>query len=415
MSLTLRGRETSLSEVPQHWRGPLPDVSVRRRLSPLDGYAEVPLELLLGGHADLAVVTWALLRLSFDEHADVASYQEFADALGFSHLTPKAVQKRFSAALSSLLEDSPLGRWVERERTSDNQQLYRAVIPKGAGKRYAMLRRSDLALLALPAEGKHAQAVTVANLADFARWQLECGKRGWTADPLSAIAARWNVSEATLWRSRSQLEAAGLLKTTNRPGGRYPDLVWLAELHDSAHDPSSVSKVSLSRPTREKKRSGAITLGHVQGPVEPLTRLRGGWCARRISAERRLHGGLTQLSVNDPWWRPHEVYLIHFPDEHRYKVGLTLVGSHRIKHLMASRSSVVVDRVVVGNRIIAEMVEVDILTAIQPWHEFGDPTRKEGGYTELWSDDGPSIDLASFVTAATSEVARLLTMPVRTP
>lgn len=109
------------------------------------------------------------------------------------------------------------------------------------------------------------------------------------------------------------------------------------------------------------------------------------------------------------------MYLIHFPDEHQYKVGLTLVGSRRIAHLTATRPSVVVDRVVVGSRFVAEMIEVDVLTAIEPWHELGDPHRKGGGYTEMWSDAGPSVDLASFVGAATSEVARLLVRSEETP
>ena len=415
MNLSLRARASGLSGVPQYWRGPLPDVSVRRRLPQLDGAAQIPMELLFGGHADLAVLTWSLLRLRFDDRADVASYQEFADALGLAHLSSTAVQKRFSAALGSLLEDAPLGGWIQRERTTDNQQLYRAIAPGGTGKRYAMLRRSDLALLAVPAGRKAARPVTVADLADFARWQLECDQRGWTADPLTRIAARWKVSEPTLWRSRTRLETVGLLKVVKRAGGRYPDLVWLAELHDPSQDPVSVAQVRLPRLTPVADRPGSVAAEPLGGPVEPLARLRGGWLARRTSAVRRLHSGLIQLSVDDAWWRPHEVYLIHFPDERRYKIGLTLVGSQRIAHLTATRPSVVVDRIVVGSRFVAEMIEVDVLTAIQPWHELGDPHRKRGGYTEMWSDAGPSVDLPSFVTAATSEVARLLTWSAETP
>lgn len=411
MSVSVRGRTTAQSGVPQHWRGPLPDVSVRRNLVPLDGYAQVPQKLLFGRHADLAVVTWAWLRLRSGDRAEVASYQQFADALGYGHLTARAVQKRFGAALGSLLgEDVPLGRWLERERTLDNQQLYRAVVPTGAGDEYAMLRRADLAQLAVRAQAGQARPVAAADLADFARWQLECGHRGWTADPLSVIATRWNVSEPTLSRSRTQLEACGLLKVTKRPGGRYPDLVWLAELHDPVHEPTSVSRVYLScRLTPGITRPDAFGAGRVEERADPLARLRSGWWTRRVSTVHRLHASLSQLSVDDAWWRPHEVYLIHFPDEFRFKVGLTLVGSQRITHLTASRSSVVVDRVAVGNRFVAEMIEVDVLTAVEPWHELGDPHCRGGGYTEMWSDAGPSVDLASFVAAATSEVARLLT------
>lgn len=227
MSITLRGRETGLSGVPRGWRGPLPDLSVQRRLLALDGYAAVPAELLHGGFSDLAVLTWTLLRLSFDDRSDAASYPEFAEALGLGDLTASAMQQRFQPAIKQLL-----GTWITRQRAEDNVYLYRAIVPARAGKRYAMLRRGDLGLLQLRPRGKGAQRVTVAHLAGFARWQLECGRRGWTADSLATIAARWNVSEATLRRSRDALVEVKFLEVTPRPGGRFTDLVWLRELYD---------------------------------------------------------------------------------------------------------------------------------------------------------------------------------------
>lgn len=243
MSVTLRGQRTELTGVPRDWRGPLPDLSIQRRLDKLDGYAEVPAELLHAGFADLGVLTWALLRLSFDDRSDASSYPEFAEALGLGHLTATAVQQRFQAALKPML-----GTWIERHRGRDNISLYRAVVPKDTGKRYAMLRRSDLGLLQVPVRGKGARRVTVAHLADFARWQLECGRRGWTADALETIAARWQVSKATMRRSRSDLVDFGLLEVRARPGGRFSDLVWLKELYDPHWAVASAPVVNVSHP-----------------------------------------------------------------------------------------------------------------------------------------------------------------------
>jgi len=256
VSVTLRGQQTGLSGVPGDWRGPLPDLSVQRRLDKLDGYAEVPAELLHSGFPDLGVVTWALLRLSFDDRSDASSYAEFAEALGLGHLTATAIQQRFQSALQPLL-----GTWLERRRGRDNVSLYRAVVPENVGKRYAMLRRSDLGLLQVPARGKGGRRLTVANLADFGRWQLECGRRGWTADSLETVAARWRVSKPTLRRSRADLAELGLLEVRTRPGGRYTDLVWLKELYDPHWAVSSSPVVEREQP------AGLTTAGTAQRQV----------------------------------------------------------------------------------------------------------------------------------------------------
>lgn len=229
MSLTIRGHATGLATVPDRWRGPLPELAVRRTLRELDGYAMVPYDLAFGGYPDLAVLTWAWLRLRSDGRAEAASYRDFAEAFGLGQLSGGALEQRFGSALSAMLAE---GRWLRRTRTRDNQQQYEALVPKSVGKRYAMLRRSDIAMLRVAPPRGHKPSVTATQLADFLRWQFECGKRGWTADVLTSIAARWNVGEATLRRRRDRLAACGLLEITRRPGGRFTDLVWLKEVYD---------------------------------------------------------------------------------------------------------------------------------------------------------------------------------------
>ena len=229
MSLTIRGHSTGLERVPDRWRGPLPELAVRRTLRELDGYAMVPYDLAFGGYPDLAVLTWAWLRLRSDDRAEVANYRDFAEAFGLSQLSDGALEQRFGSALSAMLAE---GRWLRRARTRDNQQQYQTLVPKSVGKRYAMLRRSDIAMLRVIPPRGHKPNVAPTQLADFLRWQFECGKRGWTADVLTSIAARWNVGEATLRRRRDRLAACGLLEITPRPGGRFTDLVWLKEVYD---------------------------------------------------------------------------------------------------------------------------------------------------------------------------------------
>lgn len=227
MTLLVRGRPTALAGVPSRWSGPLPDLAVTRQLEPRGGFTKVPLSLLHGGVTDLGVVLWALLRLSFQDRAEVSSYRDFADALALGDCSDTALDKRFGAALRPLL-----GTWVIRKRRADNECTYAAAIPAdAAADRYAILRRFDLELLSVrPATG--GDRCRPADLADFCRWQLECGRRGWTADPLRAIAGRWGTGHTTLASSRDRLARLGLLEVVQRSGRRYSDLIWLKELYD---------------------------------------------------------------------------------------------------------------------------------------------------------------------------------------
>src|SRR4051794_15241242 len=124
MTGEIRGKPTVPTAVPKAWRGPLPDLSLQRRLPELDGYVEVPISLLKGGFRDLGVVVWAWLRLRFDERAGVTNYRFLAEALGLSGLTDGAVEQRFGAAIKPLL-----GTWIERIRVGPGRLRYRAIAP----------------------------------------------------------------------------------------------------------------------------------------------------------------------------------------------------------------------------------------------------------------------------------------------
>ena len=86
------------------------------------------------------------------------------------------------------------------------------------------------------------------------------------------------------------------------------------------------------------------------------------------------------------------MYLLHFPGEQCFKVGLTTIDSSRISRFLR-HGAIEVQRVTVSSRPLAEVVEADVLFAVQAWHKLGEPDRFGGGYTEMWSDDGPTVDL----------------------
>jgi hypothetical protein len=253
VTLLVRGRSTSLAGVPRHWTGPLPELSIDRMLPHRHNFAKIPAALLRDGAPDLGVLVWGLLRLSFRDHADVASYRDFAEALGLGHLSDPAVQKRFSAAIKPLL-----GTWIIRKRRPDNDCLYQAVVVTDlTTERYAILRACDLELLTVrPASG--GQRCRPSDLADFCRWQLECGKRGWTADPLRRIAGRWNVGHTTLATSRDRLAQLGLLKVVQRSGRRYSDLVWLQEVYDPHWQVRSTPEPDAERVPQAATASGEL-------------------------------------------------------------------------------------------------------------------------------------------------------------
>src|SRR5689334_6661502 len=62
--------------------------------------------------------------------------------------------------------------------------------------------------------------------------------------------------------------------------------------------------------------------------------------------------------------------------------------------LTAGRDAALVEQLKVPNRFVAEIVEVEVLGLVEPWHCLGDPTHLGSGYTERWSSTGPSVDLA---------------------
>jgi hypothetical protein len=105
-------------------------------------------------------------------------------------------------------------------------------------------------------------------------------------------------------------------------------------------------------------------------------------------------------------WQAHEVYLLHFPAERCFKVGLTRSGSGRIEAFVR-RGGIVIQRVEVENGPLAEIVEADALTLAEEWHRPGDPHRAGGGYTEMWSDSGPTIDLNGLARQAADRLAAL--------
>ena len=223
----LAPREDARTGRSKHWRGPLPNRS-NRMLQPKGGfYKKIPMSLLRGAAPDLGVMVWALLRISFDGQAKVASYRLFARCLNLDHLTDTAVEKRFGAALKPLL-----GTWIIRKRLPDNSYLYEARLPpEAASDRYAILRPSDIDLLDVPPP-RGIDRIDASDLAAFCRWQLECGRRGWTVDTLRNIAERWGVTHPTMAKSRDRLATLGLLKVVPRPGGRFSDLIWLEEVYD---------------------------------------------------------------------------------------------------------------------------------------------------------------------------------------
>jgi hypothetical protein len=270
VTLLRRGPSTGETGVPRRWTGPLPAPSKPRQLKDDGLFAKIHAGLLAAS-PDLGVVVWGLLRLSFFARAGVASYRDFAGALGLGHLSDTALDKRFGAALRPLL-----GTWIIRKRRPDNVCTYVAVVPEEfAGGRYAILRRRDLRLLnERPATGT--VPCRPADLADFCRWQLECGQRGWTAEPLRLIANRWNVGHTTLASSRDRLAQLGLLKVVQRSGRRYSDVVWLEELYephwqvDSAVD-AEVGALPASQTADDPQSAGTgqfcvpISAGAVSG------------------------------------------------------------------------------------------------------------------------------------------------------
>ena len=109
------------------------------------------------------------------------------------------------------------------------------------------------------------------------------------------------------------------------------------------------------------------------------------------------------------WQLPHRVYVLHLLDECQFNVGLTRADSNRrIRNLGCGRTASLVEDIETSNRLIAELVEVDVLKLVEPWHQLGDHSRTGRGYTERWRDGGPSIDLAEVLAGVRRDVAEAL-------
>lgn len=240
---TVRGPRTVATPIPSRWRGPLPDPEIEHVLPIKDGYAMVPLSLLHGGYPDLGVLIWAQLRLKAVRGGAVTtSYVELAQELGVDSDSSDSVKVKVSLAVKPLL-----GSWIQRRSMGNNTYAYEAML-LDPSERYAMIRRYDIRLIGSSRESR--VPVKPADVVDFARWQLECGQRGWTAESTGAIAKRWQVTPPTIRASRSRLSALGLLKVVPREG-RLSDLVWLEEAFDPHWSvPSAPDTVATEAPLR---------------------------------------------------------------------------------------------------------------------------------------------------------------------
>ena len=278
MTMLLGGEPTGLASVPRHWRGPLPSLSPIRQLPTRGGYAQVPSALLHGGYPDLGVLTWVWLRLEFQDRSGQTNYQTMAVGLGLDHLSARVAANKFSLAVQPLL-----GSWIIRTKLDSNTFTYRAV-NTAPNDRYAVIRRGDLGMLTLPG----AKKAKVSDIANFGRWQLECGRLGWTAEPTRLIAKRWEVTHPTIRQSRDRLAALGLLEVESRPGAtRLSDLIWLKELYNphwavpnapiEVVDDPSPEAVSTWKDFDDSGVGETVPLGRfsVTGPAETLEDFRG--------------------------------------------------------------------------------------------------------------------------------------------
>lgn len=136
--------------------------------------------------------------------------------------------------------------------------------------------------------------------------------------------------------------------------------------------------------------------GRPPGPsprCRTLNELRDQRQRRRDLAWKRLTTGRAPAT----WLRPHAVYLIHIEEQNSFKVGISSRSALRLHQFARWPQSVtVVDHLIVENRGLAEIIEVEVLSTVEPWHVLGDRESPGGGYTEMWSDRGPTVDLTAF-------------------
>lgn len=147
-----------------------------------------------------------------------------------------------------------------------------------------------------------------------------------------------------------------------------------------------------SRPSRIQQHRGRPPGPSPRSRIT-LDELRDQRQRRRDVAWQRLMNGRAPAT----WLKPHAVYLIHIEEQNSFKVGISSRSALRVHQFARWPQSVtVVDHLVVENRGLAEIIEVEVLSAVEPWHVLGDRESPGGGYTEMWSDRGPTVDLTAF-------------------
>lgn len=139
---------------------------------------------------------------------------------------------------------------------------------------------------------------------------------------------------------------------------------------------------------------------------QTLDTLRHGRVQRRRRAYADLLAPQRTAAPTSSRWQPHEVYLLHFPAERCFKVGIARSGSGRVAGFLA-KGGTLVERIEVASGLLAEIVEADVLILTEEWHRLGDRNRVGGGYTEMWSESGPTVDLKQILLLASARLARL--------
>lgn len=121
-------------------------------------------------------------------------------------------------------------------------------------------------------------------------------------------------------------------------------------------------------------------------PLERIQGIRSAWLGYARSCLTWPPSSIRDPHVQQGWWEPHQVYLLHLPQFAQYKVGLTRVGSKRIS-AVGGAAAVVVDRMTFANRWAALAVEHHVLDLA--WEAWERPDRfasGDRGETERWGD-----------------------------
>lgn len=121
-------------------------------------------------------------------------------------------------------------------------------------------------------------------------------------------------------------------------------------------------------------------------PFERIQEIRSSWLGYARTCLECPPRSTDHPHVEQGWWEPHEVYLLHLPLIAKFKVGLTRVGSKRIV-AVGGASSTVVDRMTLANRWAALVIEHHVLELA--WDAWERPDRfatGDRGETERWND-----------------------------